>query len=104
MRDPRAILILGPTASGKSALALALSQSLRDECEIVSADSMQIYTGMNVGTAKPSMQERAAVRHHLIDIESPYHEGFTVDRWLQGAHDTIARGSLIDERVVPSER
>ncbi len=90
MRDPRAILILGPTASGKSALALALSQSLRDECEIVSADSMQIYTGMNVGTAKPSMQERAAVRHHLIDIESPYHEGFTVDRWLQGAHDTIA--------------
>ena len=67
--DPAAILLIGPTASGKSALAMALAS--RFPIEIVSVDSAQIYRGMNIGTAKPSAAERAAVPHHLIDIIDP---------------------------------
>ncbi len=64
-----AVCILGPTASGKSALALALAQHL--DVEIISVDSAQIYVGMDVGTAKPSLAERGLVAHHLIDICHP---------------------------------
>jgi tRNA dimethylallyltransferase len=60
---------MGPTASGKSALAMALAN--RFPIEIISVDSAQIYRGMNIGTAKPSAAERAAVPHHLIDIIDP---------------------------------
>lgn len=87
--EPKALLILGPTASGKSALAFALSEALLGKCEIVSADSMQIYEGMDIGTAKPSMQERVTIPHHLIDITSPYRDGFTVDRWIERANKAI---------------
>jgi len=66
---PDAILLLGPTASGKSAIALALAQ--RMPLEIVSVDSALVYRGMDVGTAKPSVAERAAVPHHLIDLIEP---------------------------------
>ena len=59
-------IICGPTAVGKSALALSLCKDLT--AELVSMDSMQIYRGMNIGTAKPSNQEREEVVHHLIDI------------------------------------
>lgn len=62
------LVILGPTASGKTALALALARLT--PCEIVSMDSMQIYRGMDIGTAKPSPEERQAVPHHLIDSHS----------------------------------
>ena len=64
-----AILVMGPTASGKSALATALAR--RFAVEIVSVDSAQIYRGMDIGTAKPSVAEREAVVHHLIDIRDP---------------------------------
>ena len=63
------IAIAGPTASGKSTLALGICRALGGE--IVSFDSMQIYKYMNIGTAKPSPAEQAAVRHHLIDICEP---------------------------------
>lgn len=66
---PRAVALLGPTASGKTALALALAQ--RFPIEIISLDSALVYRDMDIGTAKPSMAERAAVPHHLIDIISP---------------------------------
>ncbi len=66
---PRAIALAGPTASGKSALALAIAQ--RHAVEIISVDSAQVYRGMDIGTAKPSAAERAAVPHHLIDILEP---------------------------------
>ena len=66
---PPAILLLGPTASGKSAAALALAQHL--PAEIVSVDSAQVFRGMDIGTAKSSAAERAAVPHHLIDIVDP---------------------------------
>ncbi len=59
-------VIMGPTASGKSALALALAERLGGE--IISADSMQVYRGLDIGTAKPTLAERQRVRHHLIDI------------------------------------
>jgi len=66
---PAAILLMGPTASGKSALAAALAQHF--PVEIVSVDSAQIYRGMDIGTAKPSVAERRSVPHHLIDIVDP---------------------------------
>ena len=66
---PRALVLAGPTASGKSALAMALAQHI--ELEIISVDSAQVYRGMDVGTAKPSLAERAQVPHHLIDILDP---------------------------------
>jgi len=67
---PRPLLaIVGPTAAGKSEVGLLLAEALAGE--IVSADSMQVYRGMDIGTAKPSPEERARVRHHLIDIIDP---------------------------------
>ncbi len=66
---PTAILLMGPTASGKSALAAALAG--RFPVEIVSVDSAQVYRGMDVGTAKPTLAERRAVPHHLIDLIEP---------------------------------
>jgi tRNA dimethylallyltransferase len=64
-----AVLLLGPTASGKSALAMQLAEKI--PLEIVSVDSAQVYRGMDIGTAKPSAADRAAVPHHLIDIRDP---------------------------------
>ena len=61
--------ILGPTAVGKSSLALRLAKEINTE--IISADSMQIYKGFDIGTAKPTPEEMGLVRHHLIDIAEP---------------------------------
>ena len=73
---PRPVALVGTTASGKSALALDLAR--RDpSVEIVSVDSMQVYRGMDIGTAKPTRAEQAEVPHHLIDIADPWDE-FTV--------------------------
>ncbi|HSV34103.1 MAG TPA: tRNA (adenosine(37)-N6)-dimethylallyltransferase MiaA [Ramlibacter sp.] len=71
MSEPRALALAGPTASGKTAAALAIAQRL--PAEIVSVDSALVYRGMDIGTAKPSAAERAAVPHHLIDIRDPLH-------------------------------
>jgi tRNA dimethylallyltransferase len=68
-RDPPLIVLCGPTASGKTALALALAQ--RFAGEIVSCDSVAVYRGMEIGTAKPTPADRARVPHHLIDILTP---------------------------------
>jgi tRNA dimethylallyltransferase len=85
---PRVIVILGPTAGGKSDLAMELAR--RRGGELVSADSMQVYRGMDIGTAKPTPAEQAAVRHHAIDLVDATEEGFTVARWLRVADDAIA--------------
>ncbi len=66
---PRCIAIAGPTAAGKTAAAMALAR--RFDAEIISVDSALVYRGMDIGTAKPSAAERAAVPHHLIDIREP---------------------------------
>jgi tRNA dimethylallyltransferase len=66
---PRLIIIAGPTGVGKSATALTLAREFGGE--IISADSMQVYRFMDIGTAKPSVEDRALVRHHLIDVVNP---------------------------------
>ena len=62
-------MITGPTASGKSGLAMELARFF--PLEIISADSMQVYRYMNIGTAKPTQEEMALVRHHLVDVKDP---------------------------------
>ena len=77
-----AIIIGGPTASGKT--SLAIETALRKNGEIVSCDSMQIYKYMDIGTAKPTVEERQGIPHHLIDIVSP-DEQFSVARYCECA-------------------
>lgn len=84
----RVIVILGPTAGGKSDLAMELARRLGGE--IVSADSMQVYRGMDIGTAKPTDAERAEITHHGLDLVDATEEGFTVARWLRVADDAVA--------------
>jgi len=83
------ILILGPTAGGKTSLAIALANALEGGGECVCADSMQIYKQMDIGTAKPTPEERTQAVHHLVDIVSPSEDGFTVESWLRQAEQTI---------------
>ena len=66
---PRLIAIVGPTAAGKSELALRLACD--HDAEIVSCDSLQVYRGLDVGSAKATPEERAAVPHHLVDVADP---------------------------------
>ena len=73
---PVRVAVVGSTASGKSAIAMAAAQRLGD-VDLVSVDSMQVYRGMDIGTAKPTHAERAAIRHHLLDLVEPTEE-FTV--------------------------
>ncbi len=82
MSKKKIICIVGPTASGKTALSIALAKEFSGE--IVSADSMQIYKGMDIGTAKPSLSERDGVVHHMIDVVSP-DESFSVARYVKDA-------------------
>ena len=90
-----AVFLLGPTAAGKSALALAIAARL--PCEIVSVDSGQVYRGMDIGTAKPTPAERAAVPHHLLDIrnpDQPYSAGQFRDDARRLIADIEARGRI----------
>jgi tRNA dimethylallyltransferase len=94
-------VICGPTAGGKTAAAVALSHLLNEKhgitAEVVTADAFQIYRGMDIGTAKPTLAEREGVPHHLIDLVEPT-DRFTLDQWLNGAETKIdelrARGVL----------
>lgn len=79
---PGAVIIAGPTAVGKSALAFALAR--RAPGEIIVADSMQVYVGLDVGTGKPSLAEQAAVPHHLLDCRTPA-ESFSAGEFLRQA-------------------
>jgi tRNA dimethylallyltransferase len=88
------VLILGPTAGGKTDLAVDIAGRLPGEPvggECVCADSMQVYRGMDIGTAKPTARQRAAVPHHLLDLLDPREEGFSVDTWLVQARRAIAQ-------------
>ena len=92
---PLAIAIMGPTASGKTAAALEIARHL--PCEIISVDSALVFRGMDIGTAKPTMQERAVAPHHLIDILDPL-DAYSVmqfrDDALRLTQAIIARGKL----------
>jgi tRNA dimethylallyltransferase len=85
---PGHVALVGPTASGKSALALELARR-RPSAELVSVDSMCVYRGMDIGTAKPSGAERAAVPYHLVDLVDPDEE-FTLSRFQALARDALA--------------
>ena len=86
-------MIVGPTASGKTGLSVALAKKLRGE--VISADSMQIYRGMDVGTAKVTPEEMDGVPHHMIDVAEP-EEAFSAARFVEMAdpilQDILARG------------
>ena len=92
---PDCLVICGPTASGKTALAVALAQILNGE--VVSADSMQVYRGMDIGTAKPTAEEMQGVPHHMLDVADPW-ENFSVGRYVAKAihvmDDILDRGTL----------
>lgn len=75
----KVIILLGPTGIGKTAVSIHIAQALRTE--IISADSMQIYRYMDIGTAKPSPEERAAVKHHMIDIADPW-ESYSTGKYV----------------------
>ena len=80
-------VLTGPTASGKTALSLRLART--HDCEIVCMDSMQIYRGMDIGTAKPTADERAQAVHHMVDVADPT-EDFSVARYQEMAESCIA--------------
>jgi len=103
------VIICGPTASGKTALALSLAEYF--PLEIVSADSRQVYTGMNIGTAKATREEQTLVPHHLLDVVDP-DEDFTVadfsrlaraaveEIWLRGRYPVLVGGTGLYIKVL----
>lgn len=92
---PPLIVVLGPTASGKSSMGITLAE--RFSGEIISADSRQVYRGLDIGTAKVTPEEQAQVPHHLLDVADP-REVYTVSQFQQQAiaaiNDMLARGKL----------
>ncbi len=119
MSEGRHLALVGVTASGKSAVAFELARRLPD-VEIVSVDSMQVYRGMDIGTAKPTEAQRAEVPHHLIDLTEP-EDDFTVTRfqaaWRKVRADLERRGvrallvggtglyvrAVVDDLTVPGQ-
>lgn len=92
----RVIILLGPTGVGKTGASILLAQAL--DTEIISADSMQIYRGMDIGTAKPSIEERAGVPHHMLDIVDPS-RSFSTGQFIQAVSGII--GDLHTRGKVP---
>jgi tRNA dimethylallyltransferase len=92
---PRVVVICGPTATGKTGAGIAVARALNGE--VISADSMQVYRGMDIGTAKPTPAERAAAPHHLIDVADP-DEPFDAARFTRLArplaHELAAAGKV----------
>ena len=84
------IVVLGPTATGKSALGMRLARHL--DGEILNADALQVYRGFDIGTAKPSPEDRAEIPHHLVDILGPD------ERWSAGEFARRAREAIGDVR------
>jgi len=95
---PRHLVLVGPTAVGKSPLALAIAELVGD-CELVSLDSMQVYRGLDIGTAKPSVAERARVAHHVIDVADPSEE-WSVARTQAGVRAALAEIEARGHRAV----
>lgn len=110
--QPPILALVGPTATGKTRAGIAVAERLG--AEIVSVDSMLVYRGMDIGTAKPTAEERARVRHHLLDVAEPS-EPFSVARFQYLAREAIAKirsrgrrvllvgGSALYERAVVDE-
>ena len=99
-----AVVLVGPTASGKSSLAHAAARQ-HGGVEIVTIDSMQVYRGMDIGTAKPTTAEQSVVAYHLIDLIEP-HETYTVSRFQDDAAvalDAIADRGHVALLVLPEK-
>lgn len=96
MQKPKVIVIGGPTASGKTRLSIELAKKI--DGEIVSADSMQIYKEMNIGTAKPDNEEMQGIKHYMLDIISP-DSRFSVAKYKEQAKQAIQE--IIDKGKVP---
>ena len=94
--DKKVLIICGPTASGKTALAVECAKLLNSE--VISADSMYIYKGLDIGTAKPSIEERQGVLHHMIDVASPF-DSFSVSDYKLQAEECLNR--LFDKGKIP---
>lgn len=90
------LVLVGPTAVGKTELSLRLAEEL--QAEIISADSMQVYRGMDIGTAKPSTEERSRVTHHLLDVVEP-DETFNVADYINLAEKVLK--DLQERKVTP---
>jgi tRNA dimethylallyltransferase len=97
MQRPGIICIVGPTASGKSSLATQIAKDLGGE--IISADSMQVYRYMDIGTAKPSLKEQGQIRHHLIDVADP-DENFSASDFRELASVAIKEIRSRGKRVI----
>ena len=91
------LCIIGPTASGKTALSIALAK--RYGCEIISADSMQIYKKLDIGTAKPDASEMDGVVHHMLDVAEPY-EQFSVADYCRMTHELIKNINIRGKNAV----
>lgn len=94
--DKKAIIICGPTASGKTALAVECAKLLNSE--VISADSMYLYKGLNIGTAKPSKEEMAGIIHHVIDVAEP-NDNFSVSDYKRIAEPILLR--LFEQNKTP---
>lgn len=95
MSIPKIVVVCGPTATGKTRLGIELARQFNGE--IVSADSMQVYRRMDIGTAKATAEERAAAVHHMLDVAEPW-ENYSVARYVEEAsrccEDILSRGKL----------
>src|SRR4051794_26880390 len=95
MSHENAIFLAGPTASGKSEVALILAEKLNGE--IITVDSMQVYRGLDIGTAKPAKEEQFRVRHHLLDIldlNESFDAARFIDLALNAEADIFSRGKI----------
>ena len=86
MNKPKVIVICGPTASGKTSLSIQLAKQINGE--IISSDSMQIYKEMNIGTAKPTIEEMDGIKHYLIDFVEP-NQRYSVAEFKKDAEKAI---------------
>jgi tRNA dimethylallyltransferase len=93
---PRILAIVGPTASGKTSCALSVAETC--EAEIVSADSRQIYKHLDIGTAKPTVAERAKVKHHFVDVLEPITE-YSAGQFAEAAREVIER--ILNQKKLP---
>ena len=96
------VVIVGPTASGKSSVAMAVAQAettASNPVHIVAVDAMQVYRDMNIGTAKPTKQDQALVPHHCIDLVDS-HERFTVAEFKKSATDSLEKIDSINCRAL----
>jgi len=94
--EPKTVIICGPTGIGKTAFAIELAQAFQGE--IIGADSMQVYRQMDIGTAKPTPQERAIIRHHMVDILEP-DEPIDAETYAQRAYQIIIM--LTKQKILP---